>query len=898
MVDALRTERRSGAGTRSRDAGAPRLTKLIMRPVVGAVLLVCMGSWASEIEQGVSWHVKEAELRFRIEQDPHHAGVPDVCLSELKADKGPSDLRRPKAEGKWSGKYCRLSGKLYKEGVTISAPTTVVYKNQQEYGRFVALIGVSDRADSDASVRFEVWADRRRLYESGPLTKLTQPTPINVRIPSGSEELKLVTDGTNVKNRRWAIWVNAGLLLKGENRDVSCVEVYTPGYDPTDLYALVFTSAGERVNSRVLSAWQGGPMEILFDSSDGRPVYFVYLVPKDKYSGKPASWEPKAGLTLETRRTDKSHRECQKLPDLLRVWDKAATPVGRSLVDSIHHGFPIHRVPREGSGSAAGKGGLALYRYEGFFRVKKAGQYSFATASNWGSYLLVDGKPVVTWPGQHDYRGGIRGQKKGQTALKPGVHKLEYLNYSPWGRMFTLAAWQPPQGKMSVMAGSDFLPVRRYAASAVAHREPARASGSFEWRTVDDWRLNHEETALVKMRFGVIPPEHPGDYSYRWRFDDGNTGAGESIEHIFLRPGMRTVTLQAFQGQEPLASPGEMTAVRPISRGELTQKVQAHTLSEKIYLEPGDTRTYEETIAQTELGGLPIGDLVNLYTFADGMDRPQWKQRAVAALTKRVDELVAESEYGDFCIELGEYLRSAPIQQYDQALRLLSLLGKKSTQSARVQQRAILAQAGLLIQCFGKGGEALAMLNPLNKKTYVDKETGRRVGLSKAEGLVALGDIEGARNALEDLGTGSEQASGTKQQLRHMGMLRHAGLLAENTDDPVQLDYAMEEVGTVLAQDPAQILTPTLNLVRLDIHLARKEYQIAFHLAERLKRLDFSDYYRLETLVRQVKALCGMKAIEQAKALGETMAREYPYSPAVAETKKAIVEAVMAQQSQ
>lgn len=884
MVDAVRAERRSGAGPRSRDPGAPRLTKLIMRPVVGAVLLVCMGSWASETGQGVSWHVKGAALRFRIEQDPHHAGVPDVYLSELKAEKGPSDLRKPKAKGKWSGKYYRLGGRLYKEGVTISAPTTVVYKNQQEYGRFVALIGVSDRAGSDASVRFEVWADRRRLYESGPLTRLTQPTPINVRIPSGSEELKLVTDGTNVKNRRWAIWVNAGLLLKGENPDVSCVEVYTPGYDPADLHALVFTSAGERVNSRVLSTWQGGPMEILFDSSEGRPVYFVYLVPKDKSSGEPASWEPKAGLTLETRRTEKSHRECQKLPDLLRVWDEAATPVGRSLVDSIHHGFPIHRVPREGSDSAAEKGGLALHRYEGFFRVKKAGQYSFATASNWGSYLLIDGKPVVTWPGQHDYRAGIRGQKKGQITLKPGVHKLEYLNYSRWGRMFTLAAWQPPQGKMSVMAGSDFLPVRRYAASAVAHRGPARVSGSFEWRTVDDWRLNHEETALVKMRFGVIPPEHPGEYSYRWRFDDGNTGAGESIEHIFLRPGMRTVTFQAFQGQESVA--------------ELTQKVHAHTLSEKIYLEPEDTRTYEETIAQTELRGLPIGDLVNLYTFADGMDRPQWKQRAVAALTRRVDELVAESEYGDFCIELSEHLRSAPIQQYDQALRLLSLLGRKSTRSARVQQRAILAQAELLIQCFGKGGDALAMLSQLNKKGNVDKEILRRLGLAKAEALVALGDIEGARNALGDIGAGSEQTSGTKQQLRHMGMLRHARLLAENSDDPVQLDYAMEEVETVLAQDPAQILTPTLNLVRLDIHLARKEYRIAFHLAERLRRLDFSDYYRLETLLRQVKALCGMKAIEQAKALGETMAREYPYSPAVAETKKAIIEAVMAQQSQ
>jgi outer membrane protein assembly factor BamD (BamD/ComL family) len=127
-------------------------------------------------------------------------------------------------------------------------------------------------------------------------------------------------------------------------------------------------------------------------------------------------------------------------------------------------------------------------------------------------------------------------------------------------------------------------------------------------------------------------------------------------------------------------------------------------------------------------------------------------------------------------------------------------------------------------------------------------------------------------------------------------MLRHARQLADSTDDPEQLDYAMENIEKIITEDPAKLLLPNLNLIRLDVHLARKEYLIAFYLAERLNKLELSNYYRSQMLVRQIKALCGIEAVEQAKVIYETMMSDYPYSPAVAEAKKAIVETVVAGQ--
>ncbi|MFQ6034225.1 MAG: NPCBM/NEW2 domain-containing protein [Sedimentisphaerales bacterium] len=848
---------------------------------------------------GAGWPVEDAMLRFRIEKDDTYPQVPDVYLSELPAVKGPSDLKKPQAKGKWAGRYYRLNGKVYKKGIAVSAPATVVYKPQKEYGRFVALVGISDRADPNASVSFEVWADRRRLYKSQLLTRQMPPAEINVRIPSAAKELKLETKSTNLKGRR-ANWINAGFLLRGKNPEVGAVALYTPGYDPTDFRTVVFSSMGDRVDSRLLWTRQGEPMEIIFDSSDGWLVYFVYLVPKDGYKSTSSSWQPKAGLTLETRCANKIYPECNELSGLLRVWDEVAQIVGKSLVDSIHHGFPIHSLPEFGFNKAAKKAALALYRYEGFFQTERAGEHIFATSSNWASYLLVDGKLVVSWPGKHDYRGGIRGKIQGKIHLTPGVHKLEYLNCSPWGKMLTLAAWQRPREKLSLMTRGDFLPVRRYVVTEIGYNEgrrkaatqPTKHSDSFKWQVVDDWRID-QKAALVRMRFDVVKANPPpllvedksgGNYLYRWKFDDGKIESGESIEHVFLRPGPRTVTLEVLKSQEVL--------------GEVTHIVHAHPLPDKVHFEPINIQAFEKAISETDFSKVPIGDLVNLYAFADGLRPPQAKQQVVAALVNRVDELVAEPQHQRFCLKLGQYLRSAAIQQYKQALELFTRLREKSTTKAPVRQLAVACEAKILTQCFGKAKEALEILNQIEQEKNLGKEVAYRLGMAKAEALVALGEAERAREILQNLRDSSKDQLRTGQELKDMGMLRHARLLAEHSDDPVQLDYAMEKIEAILANDPVKLLTPSLNLIRLDIHLARKEYKIAFYLAERAGKLGLSNYYRLEVLARQVKALCGIKAVEQAKAIYEAVAKDYPHSPAVAEAKKIIVEAVMANQKQ
>ena len=168
----------------------------------------------------------------------------------------------------------------------------------------------------------------------------------------------------------------------------------------------------------------------------------------------------------------------------------------------------------------------------------------------------------------------------------------------------------------------------------------------------------------------------------------------------------------------------------------------------------------------------------------------------------------------------------------------------------------------------------------------------RRLALAKAQAMLGLGRTMEAVELVEQLSATSNSAGKTNLKVKHAGLLRHARILAENQNDPNQLDYAMANIETVIAEDPAKIFSPGANLVKLDIHLARAEFQAAFHLTERLKNLLLSDYDIAEVLARQVIASCGLKDLQKAKSVYAQLSKNYPYSPATEKAKQAIIKAI------
>ncbi len=828
-----------------------------------------------------SWHVPDAVLKFTIEADPNRMQVPNVDIHGKET-----------RDGSWSGGYYRIDGKLYKDAIAMRCPAEATYRYVDGARRFVALVGVRQDAGDSASIVFEVFADTRKLYTSPSMTKYQPPIGIDVRVPPRTKRIRLVTRGSDSQGHHWAGWVNAGFWTRLDDPRVGYVTLPVPGLDPSQYEAAVFTSDGKQVAGTRLASLQNGKVDHLFFAGHGWPTYYVYWVPKDKYKPATQDWQPNAGLVLETRKVAKNRQEaCEDLAGLMKVWDEADNIVGRSFASGIHHAHPIQPALMS-SGEAAAKGELALYRYTGFFKTDEPGEYLFATASQWGSYLLVDDKPIVRWPGNHDYRGGIRGQKQGKVTLQSGIHKLEYLNYNLSGRMFTLAAWQPPGGKLSVMTESDFPSVRGYAVTGVEYNSDTRAQVSFDWNAVDDWRLDRDKSAMIRMRFQAIPDpvvesakdaQNSSSRGYRWVFDDGVTETGQVVERVFFGPGRHKVTVQRLMGSQVLA--------------EATRPVYAGTLAEKIWVDPRDPNAFRREISKIDLRRVPIGDVVRLRTFGQELSESAWENATTQALLQRADELMAGTEYQPLCLELSQYLASAPVQDYDRAVTLCTRLQERTHADSPIRQHTMVLAGELLLRCLGRPDAALRTLNQARWEKTKDKTWTIRLGLARAEALLAVGQMDELDEQMRQLCADRSPQDLRRQELRHAGLLHQAEGLARDTkngetnDDLTSLNLAMDNLEIILYEDPAQLLSPNLNLIRLDVLLARREYGIAHHLAERLLKLDLSPYDRAQVLLRHVNALCGMGNLDRARGVLQELTQAYPGSEEVSRAKATLIEA-------
>ena len=345
-----------------------------------------------------------------------------------------------------------------------------------------------------------------------------------------------------------------------------------------------------------MSVGKGEPMDILFDTTEASPSYMVYLVPRNRTGLTSSSWEPKAGLILETKWSKKGFKPKDRLPEFAKTFNSIVDSVGQSLTDDVQHNYPIHRFPDYDGTELSSKGGYGLYRYTGFFQVNKPGTYSFATISSWDSYLAVDDKLVIGWPGKHG-TGGSRGYKQGTVSLTPGVHKLQYYNYNPWGSMYCLAAWKKPDEKLRPMTRTDFHAIGRYRTNLAGLDNPDKPYIPFEWSTVDDFRVQQRGRSFVTMRFNALIPAG-SNYSCLWSFDDGTSAAGKTVEHVFLRQGLRKVRLEVRSEKEVLT--------------HSIHDVYVHCRWGTTLQNLKNADFYTEAIRTRNLDKVPADDIVNL----------------------------------------------------------------------------------------------------------------------------------------------------------------------------------------------------------------------------------------------------------------------------------------------
>jgi len=647
---------------------------------------------------------------------------------------------------------------------------------------------------------------------------------------------------------------------------ISQASLFMPDPAWDGLPVRVFTESGVAVASDVLWSAPGEPVTLLFDSSAGAKNYRVYLA---------SNWPPlhlpdtHAGIWLETRAGD--GHAISTLPDMLDSWKKSTTVLGRALVPGFFEG-----------GNRFGPQTNLLLHLQGWFNADKPEHLDFAPVSVDSSFVLVDGKEVVEWPGQHDWGYGPQGPPQGGIDITPGLHTVEFYNaylQRDGGRPPVLACLSVRGGPyddwhMLTPDQTFFRPtltchINSYElqtqAGSTAERVPPLA---FDWDIATDSPISTDYTDLgfVSLQFTACSPPKG---TLTWTFDDGTTATGPSVRHVFARPGQRTVQLVLKNGNTVL--------------GPVTRKLNVHLRWYPIvHMEPQLDGEQESDLMSRDPASLSSADLAGTFAVLGAFQKTADLIRLAPFMLPKIKD--AKEEDLPFIKDAVQHFIHDDRDHSDLQEQLLHALIDRTSAStapplATVASQSRLLLAELLIKLTSDTAAITQLVDAVNAST-LPQPGPRALDILRGDLLLAQGNVAGARKKYQAL-TGNPQGADARSSIRRTARISQARAFIDRKD----FDAAEEALREVSWQAPIEKLSPDWALTRLRLYQAENLPQPAFLWAQRLQPVIITEG-RSELLYDLTDLALGQNDPALAHQTLEELLKKHPYSAEAAKAKE------------
>ncbi len=604
------------------------------------------------------------------------------------------------------------------------------------------------------------------------------------------------------------------------------------------------TPDGRPVGVSVVWASPGRPLRLLFDTSSGDETYVLYA--GGSIRTPVPGWTPEAGLLLETRGSDAPPVE--SVTHFRRAWAASRDVQGRRTVPRIHYGLnPLGPPTRY------------LARYAGYFSVPEEGVYRLATVSDDASFVLVDGREVAGWPGEHGVAGGRLGEHAGSVRLAAGRHTIEYLHAQGAGDTYASLAWRPPgRDRFEIVPAKAFPPVARFEVAGAVTAEGARTV-PFAWRT--ESHLFAGGRALVQVALEVVSPDP--SVVYRWTLDDGTVAEGPAWTHWFLRPGLRGMRLEALAaGRRPAAAAGRIDA--------------APLWDERVRWSGERFAGAKPGLLERPLDGVPLADLVHYLRWIVELDDLDLLRVAGAELLRRVDALPAGDL--DLLPPLGTGYADPSVRDYARAEAAERALLARGDADPALAARARLRLARLLLDVRGDAAAAEAAAGA--GAAWPDGASGRAYELLRADLLLARGDADAAYRAYLAL-TPAGSLRDRRLAARRRADLEYAGDLIRREE----WDPAARKLEQVRREQPVERMAPDIGLALARAMLGRGEVEKADQLGRRLLPVAVRDDDRAGLLYLLAETGFALGRAGEAVASLARLAAGHRYSEAAARAR-------------
>lgn len=631
------------------------------------------------------------------------------------------------------------------------------------------------------------------------------------------------------------------------------VQIWPQGIPAGKLRVAVYGEDGAAVASRIFWAAEGQPVKVLFDTSGEQMRYLLYFFWGG--GGAPGSWEPEAGLMIETRALPEGEYETSG--QILGLWEKAKAVQGRSFVPRIFLGVNPHGPTRN-----------FIARFRGYLRVEVPGTYEFATTSDDGSVLLIDGGEVVAWPGKHYARYGVRGEHSGMTELGAGTRRIDYYWVQTTSYAAAVAAWKGPGDEaLAVIPQGAFRPVAKFEVEGVEAGPGDRGEAVYmEWATVHHSLL--DELGLYTVEFRV-PGAKPA-WECVFRTDDGAVLSGPRVRHTFLRAADREVRLEVKSGGRALRNLKMRCPVGP-------RWDQAEMWTEYNFL-----KQREELMAR-DFSVVPVDDLAAAVALAGRLRDQGLLSLFGSACTTRAKDFKAA--HWEAFLQLGRHYKSADVRDYpaaDRSLRAAVKLAGKAEPGASI---ARLGLALFLLDVVGNPVEAGNWLRLVNWKELPSAEV-RQWQMARADVQMALGLAEAARRILTALSEPPDPKKAIAFELGRRAKLEAARDYLRRGEYTATLD-TLEELEQAWAPERMSL---EVGLLRAKVFKGRGEYPRAVSLCRRLLSVaggaNIEDA-RAELLYTLIETERAMGRTQQADREFARLLEEHPLSEAAARGKEA-----------
>jgi hypothetical protein len=151
--------------------------------------------------------LRTVRMRWPIEK------IDGVYLDSRNPTSATGEIHKSTSAGK---RPMVVAGERFCRGIGMVAPQQAVYELKGQFRRFQSVVGVDTMyMHSRSELVFEVWADGRKLWDSGVMRRCDRARPVDVDI-AGAQTLTLavrsVAPRSMINELKWGDWGEARLL--------------------------------------------------------------------------------------------------------------------------------------------------------------------------------------------------------------------------------------------------------------------------------------------------------------------------------------------------------------------------------------------------------------------------------------------------------------------------------------------------------------------------------------------------------------------------------------------------------------------------------------------------------------------------------------------------------------